>query len=111
MDKVEYHFDRPGQTVGAVSGSRRSWQPGDVKTLPKGELDHVNDAHYQTRPLKPTPETAEEESPEDPAGDEVDATNAAEELAAEHGIDLSTVDGSGKNGRILKPDVESLLAD
>lgn len=104
MEKQEYHFHLPGQTMGAVTGSHRSWQPGDVKTLPKGELDHVNDAHYETRPLKPR------ESPSEPTKQEIDATGAARELAKTHGIDLSTVEGSGKDGRITKPDVESLVA-
>lgn len=38
-----------------------------------------------------------------------DATEAAVELAEEHGIDLSEVEGTGVDGRITKPDVEALL--
>jgi hypothetical protein len=40
---------------------------------------------------------------------EVDATDSAKKLAEEHKIDLSTVEGTGKDGRIVKPDVEALL--
>lgn len=36
----------------------------------------------------------------------VEATNAAKELAAERGVDLSTVEGTGSNGSITKDDVE-----
>lgn len=36
-----------------------------------------------------------------------DATPAAEELAEEKGVDLEKVEGSGKDGRITKPDVEA----
>jgi len=36
-----------------------------------------------------------------------DATDSARELAAERGIDLSDVEGSGKDGRITKDDVEA----
>ena len=38
---------------------------------------------------------------------EVSATKEAEELAAELGVDLSQVQGSGKNGRITKGDVQA----
>jgi 2-oxoglutarate dehydrogenase E2 component (dihydrolipoamide succinyltransferase) len=36
-----------------------------------------------------------------------DATDSARELAAERGIDLSTVEGTGKDGRITQADVEN----
>lgn len=39
----------------------------------------------------------------------VNATEAAEMLAAERSIDLRTVKGSGKNGAILKSDVAAVL--
>jgi pyruvate/2-oxoglutarate dehydrogenase complex dihydrolipoamide acyltransferase (E2) component len=38
------------------------------------------------------------------------ATDSAVELAAEYGIDLATVTGSGADGRILKGDVEAAIA-
>lgn len=38
-----------------------------------------------------------------------DATDEAESLAAEHGIDLSQLNGSGPNGRIYKRDVQDIL--
>jgi pyruvate/2-oxoglutarate dehydrogenase complex dihydrolipoamide acyltransferase (E2) component len=41
--------------------------------------------------------------------DDVDATDAAAQLAKEAGIDLSTVKGSGEGGRITKPDVEAAI--
>lgn len=40
---------------------------------------------------------------------DIDATDAAAELAKEHGIDLATVEGTGASGRILKSDVEALV--
>jgi pyruvate/2-oxoglutarate dehydrogenase complex dihydrolipoamide acyltransferase (E2) component len=45
------------------------------------------------------------------ADSSVDATAAAEELAAEEGVDLSEVEGSGVEGRVTKPDVEEFLAN
>lgn len=40
-----------------------------------------------------------------------DATPAAEELAAQEGIDLSTVKGTGKEGRITKGDVDAAVTE
>lgn len=42
---------------------------------------------------------------------EIDATEAALELAEELGVDLSEVEGSGADGRITKPDVEAFLEE
>lgn len=44
-------------------------------------------------------------SAESPPGEKIEATEAAIEYAEEHGIDLSKVDGSGKDGRITYRDV------
>lgn len=41
------------------------------------------------------------------SSDSADATDGARELAAERGIDLSEVKGSGKDGRITQADVEA----
>lgn len=41
--------------------------------------------------------------------DELDITPAALELADEHGLDLTEVEGTGKDGRILKSDVEGAI--
>jgi pyruvate dehydrogenase E2 component (dihydrolipoamide acetyltransferase) len=42
---------------------------------------------------------------------EVDATDAARNLADEHGIDITTVEGTGKDGRVLKSDVQGAVDD
>jgi hypothetical protein len=54
-EQVEYHMQRPGSTVGRVSGSFRSWSQGDVLVLPKGELEHVGTKMYETRDMRPEP--------------------------------------------------------
>lgn len=43
--------------------------------------------------------------------DAAEATDAARELADEHGIDLATVSGTGAEGRITKDDVAALVPD
>ena len=40
---------------------------------------------------------------------EVNATDTARSLAEEHGIDLATIEGTGKEGRILKSDVTKAI--
>lgn len=40
---------------------------------------------------------------------EVDATDTARSLAEENGIDLATIEGTGKEGRILKSDVAKAI--
>ena len=40
---------------------------------------------------------------------EAEITPAAAELALEHGIDVSSIEGTGKDGRVLKSDVENAI--
>jgi pyruvate/2-oxoglutarate dehydrogenase complex dihydrolipoamide acyltransferase (E2) component len=59
----------------------------------------------------------------DPAGDQklegnqpqapsaIDATDAARELAAENGIDLAAIEGTGKDGLITVGDVRKAIAE
>ena len=47
----------------------------------------------------------------DAAQEEYDITPAAADRAEEHGIDLSTIEGTGKDGRILKSDVDKAIKD
>lgn len=44
------------------------------------------------------------------APSEIVATESAIELAAEHGIDLSEIEGSGADGKIIKADVAKAVA-
>jgi 2-oxoglutarate dehydrogenase E2 component (dihydrolipoamide succinyltransferase) len=40
-----------------------------------------------------------------------DATDSAAELAAEHGIDLTTIKGTGAGGRIVLRDVKAVIGE
>lgn len=53
-------------------------------------------------------EIVEEEMEPD---DGIDATPSARALATEYGIDLSTIPGTGKDGRITRGDVEPFIED
>lgn len=51
------------------------------------------------------------EAPAKYDNDGVNATQGAIDLAAERGIDLADVEGSGAEGRVTKADVEAFVAD
>ncbi len=48
-------------------------------------------------------------APEQPVAPGPDATDAAKALAAEHGIDLANVTGTGVENRITKDDVQTVV--
>jgi len=54
----------------------------------------------------PAPAPAKASAAAAPAGDRLKASPLAKRLAAEKGLDLSSVSGSGPNGRIVKADLE-----
>lgn len=89
--------------------------PG-VETRGKSKAAKKEKAQPAPEPEKPAPagEGADKpeglaEGPEPAAAAEVDVTDAARDLAEEHGIDLATLEGTGKEGRILKSDVEGAI--
>lgn len=66
-------------------------------------------AAAKTKPAaeqKPAAKPKAEKATAAPADTGIDATDAAIELAAEAGIDITTLEGTGEDGRILKSDVE-----
>ena len=88
----------------------------------KAETPKKAEAKKAAKP-KAEAKVATAEPPEEPEAVEVvdaakaagdtaaapDATPAAAELAADEGIDLTTLEGTGKDGRILKSDVEAAI--
>jgi len=67
----------------------------------------------KTRKAAKKAEAKEPEEPEGAAGEasELDITPAALELAEEHGLDLTQIEGTGKDGRILKSDVDKAIKE
>ncbi len=48
--------------------------------------------------------------PQRPAGERIHSSPLVRRMAAEHGIDLSTISGTGAGGRISKQDIEAVIA-
>ena len=60
------------------------------------------------KPVAPPPDAVSPVLPRASSGDRIIASPLAKRIAAEKGIDLSSVAGSGPNGRIVKADVDAL---
>jgi pyruvate dehydrogenase E2 component (dihydrolipoamide acetyltransferase) len=83
---------------GASKEEEKKEESGDKKTEAKSEASNS----------KPTPpsESANKEK-NSKSGGRIFASPLAKKIAKDKGIDLSEVDGSGGNGRIIKSDVEN----
>lgn len=77
-----------------------------VKDPATGDFIVINESDYD----ESVHELYAGETAPKPRAAEVDATDAARELAEDEGIDLATVEGSGKDGRITKGDVEAAIS-
>jgi large subunit ribosomal protein L21 len=91
-------------------GAGRSVEP------PKAEASKPKKKPVEAKAEKPVEAEAEkpvEAKAEKPveAKAEIEATDSARELAAEAGIDLATIEGTGKEGRILKSDVQKAIKE
>lgn len=106
-----YEPDRGTQDAPAVSQA-----DNDVDKKPAAKLASGADQHVSN--VRKAAISADGESngvkvaggASDPE-DTIEATEAAEKLAKENGIDLSTLIGSGAGGNITKADVEKAIAE
>jgi len=92
-------------------GTGKSVKPAATKTATKAETEKTSKTE-KPRAAKAEPKAAKAEpkaAKADAKTVEPDATPAAAELAAEQGIELTTLEGTGKDGRILKSDVEAAI--
>jgi pyruvate dehydrogenase E2 component (dihydrolipoamide acetyltransferase) len=76
--------------------------------VPAAAPGHGAAAHAPAAAAAPTTPTAA--APARPANEKVLATPVTRRMAREHGLDLSTISGSGPQGRITKVDVEAALS-
>ncbi len=95
MSKVEFVYGKGGKKV--------LMQRRYADTLRKLGHGTYADEGYQTRMLTAGP-------PAHPLDEEPKASEAVLEFAKEHGVDIETVVGTGKDGRIKKSDVEAVIA-
>ena len=76
-------------------------------------LKHDGDTYEPGDEVDMTPEEAEENGLVAIGAvtmtEEVEATDAAVELAEEEGVDLSEIEGTGSDGKVLKSDVQDAL--
>lgn len=94
MSKVEFIYGKGGKKV--------LMQRRYAETLRKLGHGTYSDDGYQTRMLTAGP-------PAKTLDDEPKASEAVAEFAKEHGVDIEQVEGTGKDGRIKKSDVEAFL--
>lgn len=100
MSKVEFIYGKGGKKV---MMARRY-----AETLCKlGHGNYVEEG-YQTRMLTAAPPPPP--APAQQAEDEPLVSDSVAEFAAEYGVDLEHVVGTGKDGRIKKSDVEAVIA-
>ncbi len=112
-DKVTLEVNAPAAGVLSeiIVGSGETVTPGAL-------LGQIADGAVATAPSAPKPESAPAEAPKAAAPAPAPATQkttmppspAAAKIAAEQGIDLSQVAGSGKRGQALKSDVLDIVA-
>lgn len=89
----------PAGDVLVCSGCNMAVDPGTIEEQPAEAPPPEASPRGMESPPRP------EDQPGFEAG-EVDATPAAEKLAAEEGVDLTQVEGTGAEGRVVVADVE-----
>lgn len=80
-----------------------------AKPEPKAEKPKAEAAKSEPEAAKPEPKAEKPKAEAKAATEDIDVTPAAAELAEAEGIDLAALEGTGKEGRILKSDVEAAI--
>jgi len=78
---------------------------------PEAEAEETPEAEAEAEAEEAPEEEEVEQEPEAEEEKKVNITDAAKKLAEEAGIDISTVEGTGKDGAILKSDITKLIED
>ncbi|MDP2497850.1 MAG: 50S ribosomal protein L21 [Candidatus Palauibacterales bacterium] len=103
-DAAEELADEHGIDVATIDGTGKGGRvlKSDVQDAVDAQEADEAEEEDEAEPVR-----AEEE--QGLAAEDVDITDAARELADEHGIDITTIDGTGKDGRVLKSDVQDAV--
>src|SRR5277367_4427252 len=105
----------PIQTVVAVidgAGGAAVSAPPPAKTAAPAPAAAAPAPPPAARPAAPAPAqaAAPEAMPSRSGGERIHSSPLVRRMAAEHGIDLTTVPGTGAGGRISKQDIEAVIA-
>ena len=101
------------QAAAGAKASPKSGGPAEPQAAPEPKVPEMNSQAAATAGT-PTPEPAATPAAapaRDATGDRVFASPLARRLAAEAGIDLAAVQGSGPHGRIIKRDIDKAKAE
>ncbi|MCP8890811.1 pyruvate dehydrogenase complex dihydrolipoamide acetyltransferase [Sphingomonas faeni] len=99
-------------SVSSTPAKSETPEPAAKESEAKPDPKDPNDTGSEAKPVERTEDSAEDhgrpaEAGPASSGDRVKASPLARRLAADKGIDLGAVSGSGPKGRIVKADVES----
>jgi hypothetical protein len=113
LDPADVSLDSPGVTGTSVLVVREGEGELGIAEIAQRRADEKAEAESSKSMAPRLPDSEREaleaaEAVEDE--EQPEATPAAAELAVEEGVDLSEVEGSGQEGRILKADVEEAAA-
>ena len=79
-------------------------------SVPSDTSAPVNNSTNEAKASAVSPQAAPQKSTSDPSGPRIFASPLARRLAAEAGLDLASLKGSGPHGRIVKRDIEAAIA-
>ncbi len=96
------------ETVGYLSGDREEYEQ-IIKEHPPAAIETPQKVEAAESGAVPPP-TAAVPSPAGPGG-RIKSSPLARFMAAEHGLDLTTISGSGPGGRIVKADMVRVLEE
>ena len=99
-------------SVSSTPAKSETPEPAAKESEAKPDPKDPNDTGSEAKPVERTEASAEDhgrpaEAGQGSSGDRVKASPLARRLAADKGIDVGAVSGSGPKGRIVKADVES----
>ena len=90
-----------GTVIAIIQG-----EDDDATAAPKAAAPVAAQAPKPAAVAAPAPVTASVAAPSHSSGDRIKASPLAKRIAANSGVDLAAVSGTGPNGRIVKADVE-----
>ncbi|WP_277982122.1 pyruvate dehydrogenase complex dihydrolipoamide acetyltransferase [Sphingomonas phyllosphaerae] len=113
---LEGEDDASGESTPAPAAKESESRPSpedpnntgsEAKPAPEDVEDHGKPADSQAAATAPATSSA---APQRAAGERVKASPLARRIAADRGVDLASVSGTGPNGRIVRADIEGAKA-